>query len=57
MIDRYRVDDDSSDESRIAALIHCCLRIDPDDLTEEDFWKCWGRVKYYMSLVHQVKWN
>lgn len=57
MIDRYRVDDDSSDESRISALIHCCLHIDPDNLPEDDFWKYWGRVKYYMGLVHQVKWS
>ena len=57
MIDRYTVDEDSSDETRISALIHCCLHIDPDELTEEQFWKCWGRVKYYMSLANQVKWN
>jgi hypothetical protein len=57
MIDRYQVDDDSSDETRISALIHCCLRVDPDELTDDDFWKLWGRVKYYLGLVHQIKWN
>jgi hypothetical protein len=57
MIDRYTVNEDSSDETRISALIHCCLRINPEDLTEEEFWKHWGRVKYYLGLVHQVKWQ
>lgn len=57
MIDRYTVNEDSSDETRISALIHCCLHIDPDTLTDEDFWKCWGRVKYYMGLANQVKWQ
>lgn len=56
MIDRFTVDSDSSDESRISALIHCCLHIDPDNLTEEEYWKAWGRVKYFMSLAYQIKW-
>lgn len=57
MIDRYTITEDSSDETRIGALIHCCLNIDPDQLTDDEFWKLWGRVKFYLGLIHQVKWN
>jgi hypothetical protein len=57
MIDRFTVDEDSSDETRISALIRCCLHIEPDHLTDEDFWKEWGRVKYFMTLAYQVKWK
>lgn len=57
MIDRYTVNDDSSDETRIAAFIHCCFGLDPDHLPEEEFWKLWGRVKFYLKIVHQVKFE
>lgn len=57
MIDRYTITEDSSDETRMAALIHCCLRIDPDGLDDETFFKLWGRTKFFMELAYQVKFQ
>jgi hypothetical protein len=41
----------------MSAFIHCVLRIDPDTLTEDEWHRAWGRVKFYLEIVHQVKFE
>ena len=57
IIDRYRIDEDASDESKISALIRCVLHTDPDLMTDEEFYRAWFQVKYFMSLAYQVKFD
>jgi len=40
----------------MAAIIACVLHIDPDKLSDEEFYKAWGRVKFFTSLAYQIKW-
>lgn len=39
------------------AFIRCTLHIDPDTLSEDEWHKAWGQVQYYLSIVHQVKFE
>lgn len=41
----------------MSAIIRCVLHINPDDLTDEEFYRAWGQVKYFTSLAYQIKWN
>lgn len=41
----------------MAALIRCCLHIDPEAMTEDEFAKAWCQVKYYLSVAHSVKFK
>jgi hypothetical protein len=39
----------------MAAMIRCTLKYVPDD--EDEFAKAWADVKYYLSIVSQVKYE
>ena len=42
---------------RISAFIRCVLHIEPDLLSEDEWHKAWGQVKFYLEIVHQVKFE
>lgn len=42
---------------RMNAFIHCVLHIDPKTLNEDEWHEAWGRVQFYLHIVHQVEWK
>lgn len=41
----------------MAAMIACVLRLEPDTLSEDEFHKAWGRVKFYLEVAHSVDFH
>lgn len=38
-------------------MMRCILHLDPEKLSDEEWSKAWGQVKYFLEVVHQVKFN
>lgn len=41
----------------MSCLIAGTLHIEPEDLDEDAWHKAWGRTKYYLETIHQVKFD
>lgn len=41
----------------MAAMIRCCCHLDPEKLSEDEFFKEYGRAKYFLTVAHQVKYE
>lgn len=39
------------------ALIQCTLHIDPETLDEDDWYRAWAKVKFYLEHVHCTKFS
>jgi len=42
---------------RMAAMIACVLHIDPATLSEDEWHRAWGRVKFFLETAHSVKFE
>lgn len=42
---------------RMSALIACVLHIEPDTLSEEEWHRAWGRVKFFLEIAHSVEFK
>ena len=46
--------------TRMAALIRCHFRLSKseiDEMTEDEFYETWGQTKFYLEIIHQVKFS
>jgi hypothetical protein len=41
----------------MSAFIRCILHINPNDLSDDEWHEAWGQVKFYLEIVHQVKFS
>lgn len=56
-IEEYEISNSGPEIVRCNAFIACVLHVDPELLSEEEWAKSWGRVKFYLETVSQVKWT
>lgn len=45
---------------RMNAFICCVLHLrqkDLEDMSENEFYQAWGRVKFYLETVHQIEFK
>jgi hypothetical protein len=41
----------------MGALIRCVLHLEPNEMTDEEFARAWGQVKFFTELAYQIKYQ
>lgn len=56
-IEQFLVSNDTPMIGRMNAFIACVMHIEPESLSEDEWHKAWGRVQFFLEIVHQVEWK
>lgn len=54
-IAEYTITTESSEESQIDAYIRYYFHENPDNMTDDEYWKAWGQLKFVLKQTGQYK--
>lgn len=52
---QYELTDESSEERQISALLRYFFKIDPDLLSDDEFYMRWGELKWCLKKFDKMK--